>query len=138
MTKIFPISCVILFCCIWNNVDAQIYSQGKNINNLKAFSINVELNSKPLDPSKYHAKIDFYGKKKGLEYYLKEGVEHKSFNDDKDLIAYLENNGWFFVKKESIKARSNGKERVKYFFRKSMKSLSEEQELSTKNSTTQD
>ena len=118
----------------WNNSFAQIFSQGKNLNRQNTFFVNVELKEKPLDPSKYHAKIDFYGKRKDVDYYLKEGVEHKAFKHVDDMIDYMQDNGWFFLKNEKLKARSNGRIRNRYLFRKSMTSLKEEhEEASSKN-----
>lgn len=112
----------------WQNSQAQVYSQGKNLNRQNTFFMDVELKEKPLDHSKYLAKVNFYGKRKDLDFYLKDGVEHKSFDDEQDMIKYMEDNGWFFLKNERLNAKSNGKVRNKYFFRKSMSKLKEEHE----------
>ncbi len=118
----------------WNTSEAQIYAQGHNINNLHVFSVNLEMVKKPLDPSKLLAKVDFYGKSSDADWYLKEGVEHKSFDDDKGAIAYMEGNGWIFLKKELIKSKSGKIVRERYVFRKSMEMLKQENEeqVSTK------
>ena len=113
---------------LWDTANAQIYSQGKNLNNQKAFFLNVELVKAPLDPSKYLAKVDFYGKRKDSEWYLKSGPVHKSFVDKTDLIAYLENNGWIYLKTEVFKSKSNKVIRERYSFRKSMGRLKEDQD----------
>lgn len=112
----------------WKNADAQIYAQGKNLNKQPAFFINVELDKKPLDPSRYLAKVDFYGKRRDLDWYLKEGVEHKSFVDKSEMISYLEENGWFYLKTESVRYRSSSKVKKRYLFRKSMMELKAEHE----------
>lgn len=127
---------VVLFC--WKNSDAQIYSQGKNLNNQNTFFLNVELKTKPLDASKFHALVNFYGKRKDVDYYLKEGVEHKSFADKDNLIAYMEDNGWYYLQTEKLKARSNDRIRTRYLFRKSMMRLSEEHEEITQNISSED
>ena len=111
---------------LWDTANAQIYSQGKNLNNQKAFFLKVELVKAPLDPSKYLAKVDFYGKRKDVEWYLKSGPVHKSFVDKTDLIAYLENNGWFYLKTEVFKSKSNEIIRERYSFRKSIDRLTED------------
>jgi len=93
MSKIICCTSIILCLFFWNNSDAQIYSQGKNLNDQNTFFVNVELKEKPLDLAKYLAKVDFYGKRKDLDFYLKEGVEHKSFDNKDALIGYMEENG---------------------------------------------
>ena len=115
---------------LYQNSNAQIYSQGINLNKQNTFFLDVELKEKPLDRSKYLAKVNFYGKRKDIDYYLKSGVEHKSFDNELDMIKYMEDNGWVFLKNERLQARSNGKVRNKYFFRKSMSKLKVEHEKS--------
>ncbi len=124
----------------WNTANAQIYAQGQNINNLHVFSINLEMVEKPLDPSKFLAKVDFYGRDRNVDWYLKEGVEHKSFNDDKEAISYMEDNGWIFLKKELVKSKSGHLVRERYLFRKSMEMLKQdnEEQVSTKNKKTKE
>ena len=117
---------IVLF--LWDIANAQIYSQGKNLNELKAFFINVELVKAPLDPSKYLAKVDFYGKRKDVEWYLTSGSVRKSFNDNTELITYLENNEWYFLMTEVLKSKSNVIIRERYSFRKSMDRLKEDQD----------
>ena len=132
MTKFVCLIGIMGILLFWQNSQAQVYSQGKNLNRQNTFFMDVELKEKPLDPSKYHAKVNFYGKRKDLDFYLKDGVEHKSFDDGQDMIKYMEDNGWFFLKNERLKSRSNGKTRNKYFFRKSMSKLKEEHEENTR------
>lgn len=79
-----------------------------------------------MNHSLFIAKVDFYGKRKGIDYYLKAGAIHKSFEDKDDLIEYMEENGWFFLKSQLLRARSNGVERKTYYFRKSMAALQKE------------
>lgn len=107
---------------------AQIYSQGKNLNNEKAFFLQLELVQKPNDPAKFHAKVDFYGRRRDIDWYLKDGVEHKAFYDKAGVIAYMENNGWFYLKTERIKAKSSKIIKERYLFRKSMERLKQDQE----------
>ena len=125
MTKMRLLGIAIVLL-LWDTANAQIYSQGKNLNNQKAFFLNVELVKAPLDHSKYLARVDFYGKRKDIEWYLKSGPVHKSFVDKTDLIAYLENNGWFYLKTEVFKSKSNEVIRERYSFRKSMDRLKED------------
>lgn len=131
MTKFVCFLSTLGILLMWQNSQAQIYSQGKNLNRQNTFFVDVELKEKPLDASKFLAKVNFYGKRKDIDFYLKDGVEHKSFDDELDLIKYMEDNGWFFLKDEVLKARSNSRTKSKYFFRKSMSVLKEEHEESS-------
>lgn len=110
---------------------AQIFSQGKNINNEKVFSIKVEMEPKPMDQGKYHAILEFYGQRKDIKWYLKEGVEHKAFINEDDLIAYMRKNGWIYLQKEVTASSRTHNVREKYVFRKSMNKLSQEHEQQT-------
>ena len=51
-----------------------------------------------------------------------------SIIDKTDLITYLENNGWFYLKTELFKSKSNEVIRERYSFRKSMDRLKEDQD----------
>ena len=62
MTKL-SIMALAIAVLSWNSVNAQIYSQGKNLNNLNVYSIDLEKIKKQNDPSIFYAKVDFYGKK---------------------------------------------------------------------------
>lgn len=87
-----------------------------------------------MDPTKLLAKVDFYGRDSKADWFLKEGVEHKSFNDEKEAIAYMEGNGWIFLEKELVKSKSGHVVQEKYLFRKSMEMLKQdhEEQVSTK------
>jgi hypothetical protein len=120
---------IVLTMLFFGNISkAQIYSQGKNINSQHTFYLNVELVKKPQGPSGFIAKVDFYGRRKDVEWYLKEGVEHKIFEDKDQMIAYLDANGWIYLKSDYVKARSSSVIRERYYFRKSMEKLSAEYE----------
>jgi len=138
MTKFICFFSIVGLLFSWNNSFAQIFSQGKNLNNQNTYFVNVELKEKPLDRTKYLAKVDFYGKRKDVDFYLKEGVEHKSFDDKDALIVYMEENGWYYLKNEHLKARSNGRIRTRYLFRKTMAQLKIEHEESSQKSPTND
>lgn len=122
--NIYFIWIVLLF--IANTSFAQIFSQGKNINNSKVYAIQVELEPKHLDPDNYHAHIHFHGQGNDVKWYLKEGVEHKTFANKDDLISYLEKNGWIFLQTEIIGSSRNQNVCERYLFRKSMEQLSKE------------
>ena len=117
----------------WNMAKAQIYSQGKNLNNLDIFFLNVELVNKPMDPSRFHAKVDFHGRRQNVDWYLKEGVSHKSFENEEDVISYMEKNGWIYLESQNVKASNGNLVRTRYLFRKSMKKLKLEYEDTTTN-----
>ena len=125
LKRYYLIGAILLF--ISNYSFAQIFAQGKNINKENVFSVTTELVPKPMDPGKYHASISFYGQRRDISWFLKDGVEHRVFADKDELITYMEDNGWFYL--HSIKQKSNashsGPER--HLFRKSMEQLSREQ-----------
>lgn len=109
----------LLFLFTMAKIHAQIYSQGKNINNENVFYVEIELVPKPRDPGKFHASIDFYGQRNDVKWFLKEGPEHKAFTDQTSLIAYMSDKGWIFLGADEIGSNSVGN-RVRYAFRKSM------------------
>lgn len=116
-----------VFLCLFANFSvAQIYSQGKNINKGNVYFVQVELVQKPADPGKYHASIEFSGRRKDVAWYLKEGVEHKAFSDKEDLISYLSDNGWIYLKSEIQGNSKNPLTNTKFHFRKSMEQLAQE------------
>jgi hypothetical protein len=131
MKKYFLIGAVMLLISHYST--AQIFAQGKNINNENIFSITTELVPKPMDPGKYHASISFYGQRGDIKWYLKEGVEHKVFIDKRELIAYLEENGWFYLHSIKPKNSTVNSEREKHLFRKSMEQLARENEIDARN-----
>lgn len=104
---------LLIFFLINIGAHAQIYSQGININKKNIYSISLELVK---ESDKYLAKIDFYGSKKNLNYYLKNdnGIEHKTFIDYKEMIVYMERRNWILYDKKDNK----------YYFRKNMSELS--------------
>lgn len=110
------------------NLKAQIYSQGKNINKEKVYFLEVELVPKPMDASKYHAAINFSGKRQDITWFIKQGVEHKAFTGQDDMIGYLLNNGWFYLGRQVGKSRYTTGNSYKYFFRKSMLQLAADYE----------
>ncbi|NJN25177.1 MAG: hypothetical protein HC819_03940 [Cyclobacteriaceae bacterium] len=137
MTKFRYLGMAVAMLLFWNTSKAQIYAQGKNLNNQNVFSINLELVKKPLDPAKFIAKADFYGRRRDIDWFLKEGVEHKTFSDEADLIAYMESNGWFYLSKDNIKARSSKVVRQRYHFRKSMAQLRQDHEANASNKSSE-
>jgi hypothetical protein len=116
----------IVICFFSNYSFAQIYAQGKNINNEKIFSVAVELEPKPLDPGNYHAFIEFYGQRKEVKWYLKDGVEHKAFGSKEELVKYMEDNGWIYLNTRTTSKRISQNVHEKLVFRKSMQRLSSE------------
>ncbi len=116
----------VILCLSANYSFSQIHSQGKNINKEHVYSITVELEPKPHSPGKFHAFIDFYGRRKEVKWYLKSGVEHKAFDSKDDMIAYLEDNGWFYLKTEVKRTSKLLPPHKKYYFRKSMDQLARE------------
>ena len=52
-----------ILCLFSYSVEAQIFAQGKNINKTNAYFVEVELVPKPMDASKYHAAINFHGRR---------------------------------------------------------------------------
>ncbi len=115
----------------WNMAKAQIHAQGKNLNNLDIFFLNVELVSKPMDPARFHAKVEFHGRRTNVDWFLKEGVNHKSFENEEGLIIYMEKNGWIYLESQKVKASNSNVIRKRYLFRKSMEKLKLEYEDST-------
>jgi hypothetical protein len=131
LTRNYILGAILL--TISNYSIAQIYAQGKNINNENVFSLTTELIPKSMDPGKYHASIAFYGQRGDVQWYLKEGVEHKVFVNKQELIAYMEENGWFYlhdIKLEQYLIHSVGERQL---FRKSMEQLSREQREEARN-----
>ncbi len=116
----------IVMCFISNYSFAQIFAQGKNINNENIFSIAIELEPKPLDPGQYHALIQFYGQRKDVKWYLKDGVEHKAFSSKADLVSYMEDNGWFYLNTRKTSTTTSQNVHEQLVFRKSMERLSSE------------
>ena len=120
-------------CFFVSNLKAQIYSQGKNINRENVYFLEVELVPKPMDPSKYHAAIDFSGKRQDIVWLLKQGVEHKAFSGQDEMIGYLLNNGWFYLGRHVEKSDYINGNGYKYYFRKSMIQLAAEYEEQANN-----
>lgn len=113
-------------CFLSNYSFAQIYAQGKNINNEKIFSLTVELEPKPLDPGNFHAIIHFYGQRNDVKWYLKDGVEHKAFGSKEELVEYMEDNGWFYLNTRTTSTTTSQTVHEQLVFRKSMERLSTE------------
>jgi len=108
-----------------NRVSAQIYAQGHNINNMDVYTLNVGLEKQP--NGFYLATLDFRGRRKDVNWYIKEGAVHKSFTGEEDMIDYLGKNGWVFLEKQEVKSKSGQLLGDNYIFRKSMQQLSEEE-----------
>jgi len=124
----------IVLCLFSYSVKAQIYAQGKNINKGNVFYVEVELVPKPMDPNRYHAAINFYGRRGDVDWYVKEGVEHKAFLNSDEMIQYFEDNGWFYLKKRNGRSMFNARLATdRYYFRKSMEKLSSEYNEQAKN-----
>lgn len=115
-------------------VEAQIFAQGKNINKENVYFVEVELVPKPMDALKYHASINFYGRRGDVDWYVKEGVEHKAFANSDEMIRYFNDNGWFYLKKLEARSKtSHSGTTYRYYFRKSMEQLSAEYSNEAKN-----
>ncbi len=121
---------IIALFFISQSANAQIYAQGKNINDL-TFFLQVELVEKPMEKDLFLAKIYFKGQRKDVDWYLKKGkgVEYKAFLNNNELINYMEDNGWLYLKKVRVKPRYSSVIKIRYLFRKSMSQLSEEETL---------
>jgi hypothetical protein len=104
---------------------AQVYAQGQNINKMNVFTLNVTLERQ--SNGFYLARLDFRGRRKDVDWYIKEGAVHKSFAGEEDMIGYLGKNGWVFMEKQEIKSKSGEPLGDNYVFRKSMEQLSEEE-----------
>lgn len=118
----------IFICSLTPKIQAQIYTHGKNISRGNVYFLELELVPKPLDPSKYHAAIDFRGKREDVVWYIKEGVEHKAFTGQDEMIGYLLDNGWFYLGRAVEKSKLITGSSYKYYFRKSMAQLAAEYE----------
>ena len=132
LKKYYIIGVILLF--ISNYSIAQIFAQGKNINQENIFSLTAELVPKPMDPGKYHASITFYGQRRDISWYLKDGVEHKVFGNIDEFINYMEDNGWFYLQTMKQKSYQHRLSQEKYLFRKSMEQLAREQVEQARNS----
>ena len=107
--------------------NAQIYAQGKNVNDL-TFFLQVELVEKPMEKGLFLAKVYFHGQRKDVDWHLKKGVDYVTFHDNNELIKYMESNGWLYLKKVRVKPRYSSMVKIRYLFRKNMAKLSEEEE----------
>ncbi len=122
----------ILLCFFVPNLKAQIYAQGKNINKENVYFLEVELVSKPMDVSKYHAAINFSGKRQDVVWFIKQGVEHKAFAGQDEMIGFLLSNGWFYLGRHVEKSAYITGNSYKYYFRKSMLQLAADYEEQAK------
>jgi hypothetical protein len=106
-------------------VSAQIFAQGHNINKMNVYTLNVGLEKQ--SNGFYLATLDFRGRRKDVNWYIKEGAVHKSFAGEEDMMEYLSKNGWVFMEKQETKSKSGQPLGDNYVFRKSMEQLSEEE-----------
>ena len=119
------LSGLLLFLIIENSA-AQVYAQGQNINKMNVYTLSVKLEQQ--SNGFYLAALDFRGRRKDVNWYIKEGAVHKSFSGEEDLVSYMGKNGWVFMDKQELKSKSGQVVGDQYIFRKFMEQLSEEEQ----------